>query len=239
MYDVLVEREIPPFRLVKKIVKEGTVLDFYDSREGRIYKGKYPHDFPIVVLEENGEVWMSDTPLEQEGIAIPVTKARGNVLTSGLGLGLFPYLIRRKRGVRKIDIVEKEQKVIDLVFDQIRTPKMEVFQDDIYQYLNRTERRYDFIYLDIWAAYVGPIKDVDKATEAAQRVLAPGGEIRVWLQELIDRVKRELPRVPTPPSPPAIYPPCLICGKTLRHDYAGVCMDCADTLGISELFMQR
>jgi hypothetical protein len=28
--------------------------------------------------------------------------------------------------------------------------------------------------------------------------------------------------------------PCLRCGKTLRADYNGICMDCADELGISE-----
>jgi hypothetical protein len=30
--------------------------------------------------------------------------------------------------------------------------------------------------------------------------------------------------------------PCKKCGKTIRHDYSGVCMDCADDLEISELF---
>ena len=29
--------------------------------------------------------------------------------------------------------------------------------------------------------------------------------------------------------------PCLRCGKPIRADYMGFCMDCADTLGISEI----
>lgn len=29
--------------------------------------------------------------------------------------------------------------------------------------------------------------------------------------------------------------PCIRCGKPLRADYAGFCMDCSDSLGISEL----
>ena len=29
---------------------------------------------------------------------------------------------------------------------------------------------------------------------------------------------------------------CKRCGKTLRHDYNGLCMDCADELKISEVF---
>lgn len=30
--------------------------------------------------------------------------------------------------------------------------------------------------------------------------------------------------------------PCKRCGKTIRHDYDGLCMDCADELGVSEIF---
>lgn len=30
--------------------------------------------------------------------------------------------------------------------------------------------------------------------------------------------------------------PCKKCGKTIRNDYWGLCMDCADELEISELF---
>lgn len=30
-----------------------------------------------------------------------------------------------------------------------------------------------------------------------------------------------------------IYEPCLICAKTLRNDYAGLCMDCADSMGLT------
>lgn len=29
--------------------------------------------------------------------------------------------------------------------------------------------------------------------------------------------------------------PCKGCGKTIRHDYDGYCMDCADEKGISEI----
>ena len=32
-----------------------------------------------------------------------------------------------------------------------------------------------------------------------------------------------------------INDPCIRCGKPIRADYRGFCMDCADTLNISEL----
>ena len=33
--------------------------------------------------------------------------------------------------------------------------------------------------------------------------------------------------------------PCLRCGIPVRLDYYGLCMDCADELGISELFKEK
>lgn len=36
-------------------------------------------------------------------------------------------------------------------------------------------------------------------------------------------------------APIVINEPCIRCGKPIRADYMGVCMDCADTLNISEL----
>jgi hypothetical protein len=33
--------------------------------------------------------------------------------------------------------------------------------------------------------------------------------------------------------------PCLGCGKTVRADYSGYCMDCADLNGLSELYTQE
>ncbi|ANS04948.1 hypothetical protein [uncultured Mediterranean phage] len=32
-----------------------------------------------------------------------------------------------------------------------------------------------------------------------------------------------------------INDPCIRCGKSIRADYEGFCMDCADTLNVSEL----
>lgn len=32
---------------------------------------------------------------------------------------------------------------------------------------------------------------------------------------------------------------CLRCGKTLRNDYNGLCMDCVDVLGLSEFMPEK
>jgi len=239
MSKILKEAENPPFSIRKRIIPAGTLLNHYDPTEGRIFKVKFMNDFPIITLKEDSHIWMSDTPFELEGMANSLKAAYGRVLIGGLGLGMFPYLIGLKRKVREVDIIEKEQKVIDLVFPQIPSLKLNVVCDDIYHYVSTTQARYDFIYLDIWPDIIGPIQDVDKAVAAAQRCLKPGGEVRVWLQELIDRVKDKLPKISQGPSGPITLEPCLVCGKYPRNDYAGLCMDCADLMGVSELFIPR
>lgn len=227
------------FRLVRKVIKEGTILDCYDPAKGRFFKGTMPFSTDIVVLYEGGTLWMSDTPLEASAIMNHLPRACGEVLTFGLGIGLFPYLASKRRDVKRIDIIEQSPQIISLVFSQVGNRKMRVIQDDLFHYMENTVLRYDYIYLDIWADRLGLIAGAKKARAAAQRCLKPGGGIGIWLEELYDRVERQLPSKPLPSAGIGIHEPCLICSKKLRHDYAGLCMDCADGLGVSELFLKK
>jgi len=244
MGDLLRENEDPPFRIRKKTIKKGTILDHYIPEEGRIVKVRFDEDFPIVVLEEGRKVWMSDSPFELEAVKEAVEEAHGEVLTSGLGLGVFTCLAGAKPKVDSIDVVEKEEKVINLVGPALKElpilgKKIRIINEDLYHFLRTVSKAYDFIFLDIWGDILGPVKEVDQAVEAAQRCLKPGGRVMVWLQELIDRIKEKLPKEPVLPGEARIQEPCLVCGKTLRNDYAGLCMDCADGLGVSEIFLRR
>lgn len=238
MSEILEPGQVGRFSIKKDVVSKGTVLNGYDRHSGRIIRIKYDFNCPILELTEDGDTWMSDTQLEMESVEGAALAARGNVLVGGLGIGLFPTLIRKK--VKHIDIVEIHREVIDLVFPQIATRKMRVVCDDISHYLETTDRRYDFIHIDIWNDLLAPIQEIDKMRELASRCLRPGGTVWCWLQELCDRVKGKLPSGPVGnPGPPAIYDPCLICGKAFRYDYAGLCLDCSDGLGVSEMFLRR
>jgi len=237
MSKILKPGKIGRFELYHKLIKKGTILQLY-SRRGRLFRGEYQFDYPIVSLDEDGDTWMTDSQLEVEAISGVVCAAKGDCLIGGLGIGLLPTLIKRK--VKSIDIVELHQEVIDLVFNQIATNKMRIVKDDIYHYLDITDNQYDFIYIDIWEAITAPLKEIDKAREKAGRCLRDGGVIWCWLQELYDRIKDKLPKTPLEVAGlPAWYEPCLICGKELRNNYAGLCMDCADDMEVSELYVRR
>lgn len=226
------------FELIKTIIPKGKEVRLYD-RSGRIFPGEYAFDYPTVILKQGGKAWMSDSQLEIESAEGAVLAAKGNCLVSGLGIGLLPTLIGRKEVVESIDIVELRQEVIDLVFDQIRNDKMCVIKGDIFSYLETTDKKYDFIHIDIWPTITATIRELDKAMEAAQRCLSPNGVVWCWLQELYDRIKDKLPKTPVSPGKVSLYEPCLICGKTVRYDYAGLCVACATGMGINELYLKK
>lgn len=240
MTEILKPGRVGSFAIENKIIRKGAVLNGYDRHGGRIKKIKYDFDYPTVRLSEGGNVWMSDSQLEVEAAAGAVEVARGDVLIGGLGIGLLPTLIKMRASIKSVDIVELHQEVIDLVFHQIASTKMRAVCDDVLHYLSTTDKRYDFIHIDIWGSITAPIREIDGVRQRAQRCLKPDGIVWCWLQELYDRIKEKIPKTPTwQTSPAAIHEPCLICGKTLRFDYAGLCMDCADDMGLSELYEKK
>jgi len=237
------------FRIEKVIVSKGTTLRTY-SPQGFLYSDTFDANFPIVRLIE-GEpdpqipglgLWMSDTPLEQESLRGPTHVAYGDVLEIGLGIGLFPTLLRRNKSVKSITIVERGADLVPLVYHRIRYKKTKLVLADGEEWLKfcqATERKYDFIHIDVWADLTAPMKEIEKWTKLAEPCLKKDGIIWCWLQELYNRIKDRLPQEPIKyPGPPAIYEPCLICGKKLRNDYAGLCMDCADNMEISEVYVK-
>lgn len=247
MSKVLDTGESGRFRLEKKVVPKGSTLRTY-SRKGFLYFDTFDNDFPMIrLLDGNSEdpgIWMSDIPLEQEGVRIPVQEAYGDVLEIGLGIGLFPTLLRRRnRKVRSITIVEKEADLISLVYGKIKYKKTKLIISDGRDFLElcqRNNRKYDFIHIDVWPSFNASLKEIGEWTELARPCLRPKGIVWCWLQELYIRIKDQLPKEPIYPTGlPATYPPCLICGKKLRNDYAGLCMDCADYMGLSELYSKK
>ena len=236
-----VEKSIGDFSIKKDVLPKGTFIRTYYPG-GMFYHDTLNQDFPIVrLIEEKGGIWMSDTPMEQEALRIPSIIARGDILIVGLGLGLLPTLIKmRNKMVDSITIIEKNREVANLVYNKIKSRKTSLLLNDGESYLSVPGRKFDFISIDVWGSITAPIKEIDHWTNLARNRLKKGGEVRCWLQELYDRIKNKLPKEPVlKPGPPAVYDPCLICGKTLRNDYAGLCLDCADDMEVSELFIRR
>lgn len=100
-------------------------------------------------LTQDGDVVMSNTPMELRTNWSFCKKAHGDVLIGGLGIGLILLEIQSKPNINTITVVEKYQEVIELVGKQLPlSSKVNIINDDIFTY--KPEQKYDCIYLDIW-----------------------------------------------------------------------------------------
>lgn len=229
MNQILEAKQVGCYSIRKSTFSKGTRYRTYHP-SGVFYWDEFADDFTSTMLYEDEQCWMADTPLEQESYRIPALLARGRVLVMGLGLGFFPVLLRDNPFVKSITIVERDKGIAELVYEHIKTKKTSLEVLDGQTYLKETSKAFDFIFIDVWGTLLDVLKEVDYWTGLASSRLTPSGKVYCWLQEFYDRVKSMLSQKPMPRTG-FIYPPCLICGKTSRDDYAGLCLDCARIQG--------
>jgi len=113
----------------------------------------------ITDLRINGKVVMTDEPINWLGMQALAEHSKGKVLTAGLGLGLLVHALLRNDKVTRVDVVEINQDVIQLVgaictrtWNLLRnstlpTPKVNLHRRDIYDF---NVSSYDTIILDLW-----------------------------------------------------------------------------------------
>lgn len=102
-------------------------------------------------LVHDGEVVMSDTPMEKNTNSRIISCATGDVLIGGLGLGMILLEIQDKEDVHSITVIEKNQEVIDLVGSQLPLNcKVNIICADVFEWTPEPGTRYDTIYMDIW-----------------------------------------------------------------------------------------
>lgn len=174
--DLLNEKEYlsnPYYKTVKPTKKKiGNVTLTYDKylpKQGFVYDeivitdpffqertpfGFFKNEFPYLALKENDVTWMSVTPHEINTMKDSISKARGHVITLGLGLGYYSFMVSNKDDVSKVTIVEMNQKVIDIFKQEIlpffpHKEKIEIIKDDAFKYLDK-EIEGDYLFADLW-----------------------------------------------------------------------------------------
>lgn len=139
---------------------EGFVCnDIIQTKEGRQIPqiGFFDTEFMFPAILENNRIWMTITPNEIETMKEPIDQAFGNVLTFGLGLGYYAYMISEKDNVESITIVDSNEDVINLFhtyvlpqFDQ--AGKIKVIKADAFEFAQKhlPNGGYDFVFTDLW-----------------------------------------------------------------------------------------
>ena len=235
LYNIHENKKIGNYEIRKITIPRNTEQQFYTDKDG-MCRCVFVDDYQSVQLREGKyNIWMSDTPMEFETNKKGIKLARGNVLECGLGIGLFTYFASKKKNVKMVTIVEKQKDVIALVYPVIKNNKTDVINSDVSKFLRDTKQKFDMIHIDIWADIL-PYKEFTPLVKLATKRLTKNGVIVCWLDALKEQVFNRLSKGIIESSGFAQYPPCMTCGKIYRTDYGGLCMDCADGLGISELF---
>ena len=78
--------------------------------------------YQATFLWQDDEVWMLDAPSEMNTIEPYARKAKGKVLTFGLGIGFYVYMALLNEDVESVTIVERSPEVIQL-FNRVLRPQ--------------------------------------------------------------------------------------------------------------------
>ena len=119
--------------------------------------GYFKERFSFPAVLENGIEWMTITPNEIATMKEPIREAHGNVITLGLGLGYYAFMVSKKKDVSSVTVIEKDPSVIEL-FREILLPqfpnadKITIINDDAFSYLETKaeDGQYDYLFADLW-----------------------------------------------------------------------------------------
>lgn len=103
--------------------------------------GFFRERFAYPAVEQDGREWMAVKPSEIETMRAPIEEATGGVVTFGLGLGYFAYMVSEKPDVTSLDIVERSEEAIAL-FERHILPqfpnkeKIRIIRSDAFGFLS-------------------------------------------------------------------------------------------------------
>ena len=116
----------------------------------------FDKDYIYPSISLYNQEWMSLNQHEIRTMETPIALARGKVLTLGLGLGYFTFMVSNKEEVKEVHIVEMDSELIQL-FNKYLLPlfphkeKIHIHKADAYYFIdNINDNDYDYIFSDLW-----------------------------------------------------------------------------------------
>ena len=159
--------------------------------------GFFTSDFAFPAVLEDGNEWMTLTPVDLDTCDEAIEAAHGRVVTFGLGLGYYAYMVSLKETVESVTVIEKSPKVIELfnkyILPQFPYPeKVRIINADAFEYAEHEMGRecYDLAFVDTWrdASDGAPMMKRMKKLEK----YSPNTEFLYWIENfLISRLRAE------------------------------------------------
>ena len=159
--------------------------------------GFFTEDFPFPAVLEDGNEWMTLTPVDLDTSDEAISEAHGKVVTFGLGLGYYAYMVSQKDEVESITVVEKSEKVIELFTKYVlpqfpNKEKIRIVNADAFEYAEciMPTENYDVAFVDTWrdASDGAPMYERMKALEH----LSSGTKFLYWIENFLkSRIRAE------------------------------------------------
>jgi hypothetical protein len=137
------------------------------------------------VLWQGDDVWMLDAPSESNTIDPYASKAHGNVLTFGLGIGYFAFMALLNPKVSSVTIIEKSTSVITM-FNEFILPqfpfrdRITIIEGDAFEYFNEAFiHKFDYVFVDIWKSGDDGFLMIEKMLE---QYLPPHDKVDFWIE---------------------------------------------------------
>lgn len=149
------------------------------GREEPVPAGKYAR------LTVQGQLMMTDTPMEQRTNEELLRKARGEVLIAGLGVGMVLVPLLANPNVTSILVVEKFKDVIDLVAPSFKKAiddeRLHLLNEDIFDFRPQEDWAWDTIYFDIWPTICADnLPEMERLHNQYRYHLASAGWMSSW-----------------------------------------------------------
>lgn len=162
------------------------------TRDGKIIPqiGFFEKEFSYPAVLESGTEWMLITPNEINTMRAPISGAHGKVLTYGLGLGYFAYMVSEKESVSSVTIVERDKNAISLFRDIIlpqmpRKDKINIICDDAFYFAETrlANSDFDFVFADIWHDPSDGVPAYKRLKETEKYL--PSADFSYWIEKTL------------------------------------------------------
>jgi hypothetical protein len=159
--------------------------------------GFFPDGFRFPAILENGNEWMTLTPVDLDTCEEAIAAAHGKVVTFGLGLGYYAYMAAQKNEVDSVTVVELSNDVIKLfqthILPQIpNRHKIKIVNSDAFEYAEKVmpNENFDLAFVDTWrdAGDGAPMYKKMKALEKH----SPNTKFLYWVEGFLrSRIRAE------------------------------------------------
>lgn len=159
--------------------------------------GFFPEKFDFPAVLEDGNEWMTLTPVDLDTSDEAIEAAHGKVVTFGLGLGYYAYMCSEKPEVDSITVVERSPDVIRLFKTYIlpqfaHADKVRIVEADAFEYAEHTmpSEGFDVAFVDTWrdASDGTPMYERMKPLEA----LSPKTRFLYWIENFLISRRRAI-----------------------------------------------